>query len=342
MVREETIAQFGAELMRGAVFYDLNTDQPMKLDVFSASIVDGLGHVLHRRLFVLATAPDGAIQLKQPTIFLDIVPAKDAPTVPTVTGLPDQNRLEQHLVRYALRDFLAEVQAERQREVAVVTRHVELSLNELLNKQNLKLGELIEQEMDAPLPINLVGLKTQIENRIMELSNRLDHRRADLAKEGQCTIASTHHLGTAWLLPHPDRHQPDMQNMVSNADIERIAVQAVIGHENALGYEVQSVESENRGFDLISRRLHPEDPTTAIDVKFIEVKGRAGIGEIALSANEYRTAQRLQHDYYLYVVYDCATNPTVHVIQNPATLNWQAVTRVEQYMAKPNDILHGK
>ena len=58
---------------------------------------------------------------------------------------------------------------------------------------------------------------------------------------------------------------------------------------------VESVESENRGFDLISRRPHPEDPKTFIEVRFIEVKGRAGVGVVALSENEYRhgrTAQR--------------------------------------------------
>ena len=38
---------------------------------------------------------------------------------------------------------------------------------------------------------------------------------------------------------------------------------------------VESVEADNRGFDLISRRPHPEDPKTAIEVRFIEVKGRA-------------------------------------------------------------------
>jgi len=57
---------------------------------------------------------------------------------------------------------------------------------------------------------------------------------------------------------------------------------------------VVSVEKENRGFDLISRKPHPEDPQTAIEVRFIEVKGRATVGEIALTMNEYKTAERLK------------------------------------------------
>ena len=44
-----------------------------------------------------------------------------------------------------------------------------------------------------------------------------------------------------------------------------------------------------------------------MDVRFIEVKGRAHTGEIALTANEYKTAQRLGRDYSLYVVFHCAT-----------------------------------
>jgi hypothetical protein len=62
-------------------------------------------------------------------------------------------------------------------------------------------------------------------------------------------------------------------------------------------WRVESVEKDNRGFDLIARKPHPDDPQTAIDVRFIEVKGRAGVDEVILSDNEYRTAVRLKKDY---------------------------------------------
>ena len=41
---------------------------------------------------------------------------------------------------------------------------------------------------------------------------------------------------------------------------------------------------------VVSRRPHPEDPQTAIEVRFIEVKRRAAVGEVALTTNEYKTA----------------------------------------------------
>jgi hypothetical protein len=127
--------------------------------------------------------------------------------------------------------------------------------------------------------------------------------------------------------------------MVRDDEIERIAVDAVIKHEEARGWVVESVEKDNRGFDLISRRLHPEDLKTAVEVRFIEVKGRAGVGEVGLTNNEYKTAERLKIDYWLYVVFNCASIPQMHVVQDPAKLGWEPIVRVEHYHIDGKSIL---
>ena len=69
-----------------------------------------------------------------------------------------------------------------------------------------------------------------------------------------------------------------------------MAIRVAWAHEEKDGFVVEDVQAQNRGFDLISRRPHPEDPTTFTEVRFIEVKGRAGVGEVYFSANEYRAA----------------------------------------------------
>lgn len=102
---------------------------------------------------------------------------------------------------------------------------------------------------------------------------------------------------------------------------------------------MESVEAENRGFDLISRRPHSEDPKTFIEVRFIEVKGRAGVGLVALSENEYRTAQRLKGDYWLYTVFNCAGALELYPVQNPVRLGWRPVLIVEHYQINPESIL---
>jgi hypothetical protein len=127
--------------------------------------------------------------------------------------------------------------------------------------------------------------------------------------------------------------------MVRDEEIEKIAVQAVTAHEEAKGWVVTSVEKENRGFDLISRKPHPEDSQTAIEVRFIEVKGRAAVGEIALTTNEYKTAERLKNDFWLYVVFNCGTKPEIHSIQDPARLGWEPLVKVEHWHVGAEKIL---
>lgn len=152
-------------------------------------------------------------------------------------------------------------------------------------------------------------------------------------------IGDIQYLGGAWVLPHPERFSPDISPMVRDDKVERIAVDAVISYEKENGREVESVEDQNRGFDLISRKPHPEDPKTATEIRFIEVKGRSTIGEVALTTNEYKTAERLKNDYWLYVVFNCASKPEIHLIRDPVRLGWEPLVKIEHYHVSSKKIL---
>jgi hypothetical protein len=141
------------------------------------------------------------------------------------------------------------------------------------------------------------------------------------------------------VLPHPERAAPGIAPMVRDEEVERTAVDAVIAYEKNRGWKAMSVEKDNKGFDLISRKPHPEDPETAIAVRFIEVKGRAAVGEVALTENEYKTAKRMGDDYWLYVVYNCATTPEIHLIQNPVKQGWRPIAQVVHYVLSADEVL---
>ena len=51
-VREDVAGRVRDDLQKGSIFYDLHHEDPYRLDIFTASIKDGKGHQLHRRLFV--------------------------------------------------------------------------------------------------------------------------------------------------------------------------------------------------------------------------------------------------------------------------------------------------
>ncbi len=346
-VREDVWERIQDDLQRGALFYDLHRGGPVRLDVFSAAVRDGLGHTLEQRLFVVETGLDGAMSIRQPTLFLDVTPAPPGREASALLGeagaldadLPGRDEAEQFLIECALNPLLEGTRARRVREIETIAHHTEISLNELIHRQNLRMAELLEsQARGDPNPLLAANIKLT-EDRLDELNGRLERRREELAKESQCTVADIRHHGRAWVLPHPERTAPGIAPMVRDEEIERVAVEAVIAYEAARGWRAQSVEAENRGFDLISRKPHPEDPQTAVEVRLIEVKGRAGVGEVALSANEYKTAERLKDDYWLYVVFNCAAQPEIHPIQNPVRLGWKPIVRIEHYHVAAKKIL---
>ena len=111
-----------------------------------------------------------------------------------------------------------------------------------------------------------------------------------------------------------------------DADVEAIAVEVATAYEEALGAVVTDVSKPELarragltdwpGFDLKSR--HAASGDSPADERAIEVKGRAGSGDVHISENEWARACNLRGSYWLYVVYDCATpRPRLVRVQDP-------------------------
>lgn len=98
-------------------------------------------------------------------------------------------------------------------------------------------------------------------------------------------------------------------------------MQVAASWEDGLGAEVADVSrpalarraglGDWPGFDLLSTRPDGEK-------RAIEVKGRAGAGDVTLSENEWSRACILRGEYWLYVVFDCAgPRPRLVRVQDP-------------------------
>ena len=284
----------------------------------------------------------GELIIRQPTYLAELAIAPQATPVPTGILLADRAKVEQALFESALKPFLDEIATQRAKEVETISRHLEISLGELIQRANLSLAELVNRRIEGENIPGLEGNIAQAEAHLDDLNNRLEGRRDELAMERHLAIGDIEHIGCAWVLPHPERASPRIAPMVRDEEIERIAVEEVIRHEVERGWMIESVEKDNRGFDIISRKPHPHDDKTFTDVRFIEVKGRTAVGEVALSDNEYKTADRLKKDYWLYVVFNCGTRPELHLVQDPARLGWLPVVQVAHDHLGFDAILNGE
>jgi hypothetical protein len=104
-------------------------------------------------------------------------------------------------------------------------------------------------------------------------------------------------------------------------NIEMAAMRIAWAFEEAAGAKVIEVHRpelarraglpDNPGFDLLSIRPGNEK-------RAIEVKGRAAMGDVEVSANEWAKACNMRDGYWLYAVYDCATpTPRLIRVQDP-------------------------
>ncbi len=325
-VREALWEEVQEDLRRGAVFYDLGRKAPGRLEVFAASVADGQGNTLHRRLFVVEFVESGGKRLRQPTVFLDLIPA-DPPPAEKPSIPVDQQDVEDFLVREGLEAFLEEVQRERLRELETIARHVELSLNTLIDRQQRQVAELLQRQQRGE-EVSLALSEAQ--KRLEELIGRLERRRRELSQERQLAIADITRIGSALVLPYPEGGT--VRELVPDTEVERIAMELAMHYEQERGWLPEDVSRENRGFDILSH--HPESGR----VRFIEVKGCATSGPIVLTPNEYKTAGRLGKDYWLYVVFDCAAKPRLVPVEDPTRLGWEPVVEIDYYQLSPHEI----
>ena len=94
-------------------------------------------------------------------------------------------------------------------------------------------------------------------------------------------------------------------------EVEEAAMAQAVAYEQKRGWEVEDVSAEACGYDLLSRS--PDG-----DVRYIEVQGRAGVGAVEVSENEWLKAEQLGKDYWLYIVTDALKAPALHLVQDPA------------------------
>jgi superfamily II DNA or RNA helicase len=322
-LRRHAAAQAEPSLSSGACYYTLNREKPSRLDFYRGRVADGLGRVIHERLFALELSEDGSAHLRDASLIGDLVPAPAPPDpLPNVVHQPEASSALNEL---ALTRFLDEVKAERVAELERVAAHIELSLTELLNKVDLEIGKANDDKENGVPGAD--GRLAQAENRHAELWERRDRRREELARQKALTLQGVERLTSVLILPHPERNAPDVRPLRPDPATEGTAMDFVIEHERSRGCQVFDVHEKDLGYDVTSLDL------STGELRLIEVKGLAGpTGLIRLTPNEKRVAEDRRDCYWLYVVTNCASEPVLQTpIKDPARLEWHEVSKVEHY-----------
>lgn len=307
---------------KGACFYSLQHAIPSRIDFYRVRVVDGLGQIVHERLFAVEIAKVSEPCLREPNMLNDLIPADRPSEIPVMANEPEP---ESWLQTNALQPFLNEVREERLAEVKRIGEHVELSLTELLQRADEEIGRANEEKEKGVVGAD--GRLSQAENRHAELLARREGRREDLDRQKSLSLQGVERIASILVLPHPERNTPEIQHLRQNTETEITAMNVVMEYEKAQGRHVFDIHEKNLGYDITSLDINSGE------LRLIEVKGiGASSGAILLSPNERRVAQDRRDCYWLYVVTHCTENPTLQEpIRDPARFPWQEVIKIQHY-----------
>ncbi len=316
-VVHHVLARFGPDLAKGAILRDPAGEAQGWLWLLVGGVEDGLGRVVGQRLFALFE-PLGGGELIQvsPARLLDFEPpARSLPVPSTIRTPPSEIRYSQVVdwsLDHVLDPYLAELQTRRREETGIIRDYLRRSFDVLIARSQ---GKLMEYEGKASQGVDM-SLRIQEERRHLDdLRRRQVNRLAESERVALLSLGAPQVVGVAAVVPGEvptsAADRPSRAGMRRSDEVEAAAMARAIDYERARGWEVEDVSAEARGYDLLSRSPGGE-------IRYIEVKGRAGVGVVELSANEWLKAEQLGEDYWLYIVTDALNSPALHMVQDPA------------------------
>jgi len=320
---------FEQDALRGAVFIDPTSQSPYFFHLVQVVVrreaditIRSLrrSELLETRLVGLRQDEYGNVETCSPEQLLLLRSSADLPpSAITFAATADRARTQAHTFVHdyiatsmiqQLRQNLTHDMAER---LTFVNRSFGYQESELTERRRLLREKANQGDSNAKSEL------TKVKQQQNALNYRHNEAVAAIEREPQLIAAGPiTFLAHALVVPSNDPQDA----MRYDADVEAKAVQVARAYEEEhFGATVHDVSTplgalrvgleEWPGFDLLSER--PSGEKIAI-----EVKGRATLGDVELSENEFVKACNLRDRYWLYVVFNCAyTTPMLRRVQDP-------------------------
>jgi len=291
--------KYSSKLRRGAVFEDPSGKYNGILWFFEGEVKDGKGQIAGKKL--ISIYDDGhKLEEVNPSISWDFVPSKKE----SKDSISFQKGKIESFAILSLENYKESLLKERQRQAEIKQKYGIKSLNNFIGELDKDLIELYERKAK--------GEKVEIaiynkEERKKHYEKALEELKIEIERECALIISKPKLLGAVYVRP-----KVKIPEMFPSEEIEKIGMEMAMEYERQQNRLPEDVSKESLGFDIRST-----DQKTG-EIRYIEVKARAEEGDVALTPNEWFNAKRFKEQYYLYVIANAKTNPTLYIIRNPA------------------------
>jgi len=327
------LAAHRPKLKQGSVLVDPNDDglEPRVIFMINHTVRESAGEntVVSRRLQFVSIDQNGNTTNAGWAPHLDLQPIDeyDRKLVSDVTGSSwINNNLEALALHHASQRLVPEHYEEVKHRREVQADKTWAAVNERLVKEiNYWSEQYIKLKDDVDAGKQPRMQPENARRRVDELTARLDQRRSELTAMKNVVSSTPIVMGGALVIPqgllaHRKGETQFSVDAVARARVERVAMDAVMDAERAMGHAVFDVGAEKCGWDVTSRPPKRADGSIPLD-RHIEVKGRAkGQTTITVSRNEIIYGLNQQDKFILaIVIVDNDSFDGPYYIQNPFT-----------------------
>jgi len=289
------------KLQKGSVFQDPSGKYNGVLWFFEGEVKDGKGQIAGKRLIAIY---DNGKELNDinPAILWDFIPSDN--NKQTKVNI-NKEKAQEHSIS-TVEKYKQEIVKERKRQAEIKKKYGIKSLEYFIGKFDADLAELYERQAEGEKVDIVIRNKGEKKKQYEESLKTLQK---EIEQEISLTVSMPKFLGAVLIQPEISDISKQA-GMVSDEEVEKIGMKISMEYEKNQGRKPKDVSKENLGFDIRSKGDS--------EIRYIEVKARANEGYVALTTNEWFKANRFKEQYWLYVVSNASTYPTLYIINNPA------------------------
>jgi len=300
-VIEKVLQKFGPRLGLGAVYEDPDGEMNGLIWFLQGSVTDGMGELVGKKMFAVYAPVEGEIRQIRPAVLWDLKPADSKVPQELIKLAARKAEVVGHVVSNEFEDYRKSLVEERKREVAIKRKYGLAALDERIFDLDVKMTEYLEKG-GSEEDIAFQNYDHDME-RLKYEKQKMEDR---LKREVNLTLTPPRVLGVAAVMPAVGAGR-----ISRDREIEAIGMKVTMEYERKHGRTPRDVSGQKVGYDVVS-----EDES---EVRYIEVKARAGEGQIFLTPNEWMTARQLGKKCWLYIVANAANKPKLYTIQDPAS-----------------------
>jgi hypothetical protein len=176
---------------------------------------------------------------------------------------------------------------------------------ELLSREYNGKIQKKKKEMKKYQDSGFTYLVNPLKNRISNLKKEFKRKSALLERKKEVTWDMYGPVATALVLPERGIHS----NEEMKKRVELSGMETVLAYERDHNRVPRDVSQHFCGYDVES--------VGELCTRYIEVKSFKKSGVITITEHEWRTAEKLQHTYFLYIVENALDNPVLTIVRDP-------------------------